>query len=99
MSRTELLRDSWEKIKKEKSEKKPEAGRPAKPKAAKQGGPKTNRTEHMALRLTKATRREVEKAAYETHRTASNWIETAILWALEEGAVKTRQLVPRPEGE
>jgi len=65
----------------------------------KPGGPKTNRTEHMALRVTKETRKAVELAAYDTHRTAANWIETAICWALNEGAVKTRQVVPRPGGE
>lgn len=64
------------------------------------GGPKTNRTRHLALRVTEETGDAVDRAAYETHRTSSNWIETAILWALNEGAVKTRQLVPRPkEGE
>jgi hypothetical protein len=65
----------------------------------KPGGPKTNRTEHVALRLTKETREAVELAAHDTHRTASNWIETAILWALNEGAVLTRQVVPRPRGK
>ena len=64
-------------------------------KAKKPGGPKTNRTEHMALRLTKGTRKAVEAAAYDTHRTSSNWIETAILWALDQGAVHARQVVPR----
>jgi hypothetical protein len=115
MSRQELLRESFKKMKEQKTAKereedfrpggkgapvpKPKAGRPAGSTTAKQGGPKTNRTRHLALRVTEETGAAVDKAAYETHRTSSNWAETAILWALSEGAVKTRQLVPRPKGE
>lgn len=115
MSRTELLRESYQKMKDEKAAKVevtalgpikkrrtppvPKAGRPAGSTTAKKGGPKTNRTRHQALRLTEETGKAVDLAAHETHRTSSNWIETAILWALSEGAVKTRQVVPRPGGE
>ncbi len=105
MSRTDLLRESYKNYKKEKPEKKrrtppvPKAERPAGPTTVNQGGPKTNRTRHLALRVTEETGLAVDKAAYETHRTSSNWVETAILWALKEGAVHTRQVVPRPKGE
>jgi hypothetical protein len=99
MGRAELLRESYKNYKKEKPEKKPKAGRPAGSVTAKKGGPRTNRTKHLALRVTGETYAAVEKAAHDTHRTSSNWVETAILWALNEGAVKTRQLVPRPKGE
>jgi TfoX/Sxy family transcriptional regulator of competence genes len=94
MSRTDQLKDSHAKFKKDlKAKFNP------KQKAPKKGGPKTNRDCHLALRVTTATYKEVESAAHDTHRTASNWVETAILWALKEGAVKTRQVVPRPKGE
>jgi len=76
--------------------KKPRAGRPAGSTTAKKGGPRTNRTYHQALRLTEETGKAVEAAAYDTHRTNSNWIETAILWALDQGAVHTKKIVPRP---
>lgn len=89
MTRMDLLKES---------NKKQKAGRPA-GSTGKKGGPKTNRTKHLALRVTEATMQAVEAAAYETHRTGSNWVECAILWALDQGAVKTRQLVPRPKGE
>jgi hypothetical protein len=114
MNRTELLRQSYKKAKQEKAAgtevtalgpvKKrrtppaPKAGRPVGSTTAKAGGPKTNRTCHLALRVTEETAKAVEQAAYDTHRTGSNWVECAILWALSEGAVKTRQLVPRPKG-
>lgn len=78
---------------------KPKAGRPAGSTTAKKGGPRTNRDKHLALRVTKGTYAAVEQAAFDTHRTASNWVETAILWALDQGAVKTRQVVPRPKEE
>lgn len=95
MDRAELLKQSHKKMKAKKSA----AERPAKTTGAKKGGPRTNRTEHMALRVTKETRKAVELAAYDTHRTAANWIETAILWALDQGAVHARQVVPRPGDE
>ena len=103
MERTELLKQSYKKMKSGESlHTEIGSAGPVKaknPRAVKLGGPKTNRTEHMALRVTKETRKAVELAAYDTHRTAANWIETAICWALKEGAVKTRQVVPRPGGE
>jgi hypothetical protein len=57
-------------------------------------GAKTNRTEITAIRMRKDTREALEIAAYDSHRTVSNWIECAILWALKEKAVPS---VPRPE--
>lgn len=92
MSRIELLKLSNKKIKA--SVKKCEA-----PKGNKRGGSKQGRSVIFAIRLTPEVMAEVKKAAYETHRTYSNWAECAIMWALEEGAVHTRQVVPRPGGE
>jgi hypothetical protein len=72
---------------------------PVKKKGHENGGPKTNRTRHIALRVTDETGEAIDAAAHDTQRTISNWIETAILWALNEGAVLTRQVVPRPRGK
>lgn len=92
MNRSELLRESYMNYKKEKKKK---VGRPVgSTNAAKKGGPKTNRTRHLALRVTEDLGSQVDQAAEETCRTASNWVEQAIYWALYEGAVKARQVVP-----
>lgn len=91
MNRTELLKESYAKIRKRKT---PPV--PRNKKAPKKGGPKTCRTRHMALRVTEALGARVDQAAAETCRTSSNWVETAILWALNQGAIHTRQVVPQP---
>lgn len=96
MNRVEMLKKSHERTKNERDADYRPGGKGAP--VPKQGGPKTIRTRHLALRVTEALGDEVDKAAGETCRTASNWVETAIYWALEEGAVKTRQKVPRAGG-
>ena len=59
-------------------------------------GAHTNKTETSAFRMRKETLDAVRLAAYDSHRSVSNWIECAILWALESKAVAS---VPRPKSE
>ena len=57
-------------------------------------GAKTRRTEILQVRLTAEATRAVRQSASRSCRTASNWIECAILWALK---VKAVDEIPRPE--
>ena len=56
--------------------------------------PKVNRTEIIAIRVIPETRKAIDKAAYDSHRTLSNWVECACLWAIENKAIPT---IPRPK--
>ncbi len=50
-------------------------------------GAKTSRSEVVQVRLTPETLKLVRQSAYDSRRTASNWIECAVLWALKVRAV------------
>ena len=55
---------------------------------------KDNKTELIGFRLTSATDKAVKQAAYDSHRTVSNWVEVACMWALEQKVIPA---VPRPK--
>ena len=56
--------------------------------------PKTLRTEVTTIRFTAENYTAIEQAAYDSHRTISNWVEVACMWALENDIVAK---VPRPK--
>lgn len=54
---------------------------------------KVTKTIYHGMRFYPEVMRAIEQAAYDSHRTVSDWMTVACLWAIENKAIDT---VPRP---